>query len=239
MSSERRTWYRRRTAAGSTSPIAAVITTAPRIGWGRLRSAPGATTSSRAMVAAPTRGVSCVRAPAAMATGVRDALLLTGKPWKAPAARLAAPRAISSWLGSTTSPRRAASDCDSTVVSATVTRAIPNAPLNSSGRSSTRMSGIVSDGSPRGRTPMTWTPRPVRSNAATAAMPSPTATITPGTRGHSRRTPRITTMPASPTASAAPFALPSARPWTKSRTSNRPLVVADRPQPRAATGPDR
>jgi hypothetical protein len=66
---------------------------------------------------------------------------------------------------------------------------------------------------------MTWTPRSVRSNAITAAMPRPTATITPGIRGHQRRAPRITTMPSSPTASAAPLALPRARPWTKSRTS--------------------
>ena len=46
--------------------------------------------------AAPTRPVSCERAPAASATGVREALLLTEKPWKKPAATLAAPRATSS-----------------------------------------------------------------------------------------------------------------------------------------------
>jgi len=38
-----------------------------------------------------TTPASWVRAPAASATGVRDALLLIGKPWKNPAARLAAP----------------------------------------------------------------------------------------------------------------------------------------------------
>jgi uncharacterized alpha-E superfamily protein len=32
------------------------------------------------MASAPTTLVSCVRAPAASATGVRDELLLTGKP---------------------------------------------------------------------------------------------------------------------------------------------------------------
>ena len=42
-----------------------------------------------------------VRAPAASATGVRDELLESGKPWKSPAARFAAPSAKSSWSWST------------------------------------------------------------------------------------------------------------------------------------------
>jgi hypothetical protein len=45
--------------------------------------------------------VSWVLAPAASATGVRDELLLIGMPWKKPAARLATPRPIISWFGST------------------------------------------------------------------------------------------------------------------------------------------
>ena len=53
------------------------------------------------MQTAPTMPVSCVFAPADSATGVRDALLLIEKPWKNPAATLAAPRATSSWLAST------------------------------------------------------------------------------------------------------------------------------------------
>ena len=44
-----------------------------------------------ATVIAPTIPVNCVLAPAASATGVREELLLIGKPWKNPAARLAAP----------------------------------------------------------------------------------------------------------------------------------------------------
>jgi hypothetical protein len=107
---------------------------------------------------APTSGVSCVRAPAEMATGVRDALLLIGKPWNRPAARLAAPRATNSWLASTTSRRRVASDCDSTVVSATATKAMPNAPPNSSGWSPSRTSGKRERRQPLGRGLMTWTP---------------------------------------------------------------------------------
>ncbi|CFU04412.1 Uncharacterised protein [Bordetella pertussis] len=42
-----------------------------------------------------------MREPAASATGVREALLLTGKPWKKPVARLATPRPTISWFGST------------------------------------------------------------------------------------------------------------------------------------------
>ena len=57
---------------------------------------------------APTTPVTCVRAPAASATGVREELLLMGKPWKKPAARLAAPRPTISWFGSTAVRVRAA-----------------------------------------------------------------------------------------------------------------------------------
>ena len=60
------------------------------------------------MASAPTTPVSWVLAPAASATGVRDELLLIGKPWKKPAARLAAPRPTISWFGSTGVRRRAA-----------------------------------------------------------------------------------------------------------------------------------
>jgi hypothetical protein len=54
---------------------------------------------------------------------------------------------------------------------------------------------------------------------ATAAMPMTTATATPGTLGQKRRRTRITTMPASPTASAARFTCPLATPWAKSLSS--------------------
>ena len=61
----------------------------------------GRDSSSAAIASAPTTPVSCVFAPAASATGVRDELLLTGKPWNKPAARLAAPSPTISWFGST------------------------------------------------------------------------------------------------------------------------------------------
>ena len=168
---------------------------------------------------APTSGVSWERAPADTATGVREALLEMAKPWNRPAARLAAPRARSSWLGSTVSSRWAARDCDSTVVSATATRAMPSAPLNRAARSASSTDGRARLGSPSGRTPTTCTPSASRSKAATAAMPMITATITPGTVRQNRRRTRITTMPVSPTASAARFTCPSATPWAKSLIS--------------------
>jgi hypothetical protein len=40
----------------------------------------GATSSNKATASAPTTPVSCVLAPAASATGVREELLLIGKP---------------------------------------------------------------------------------------------------------------------------------------------------------------
>jgi len=62
------------------------------------------------MTAAPTRPVTCERAPAVSATAVRDPLVLTGNPWKKPAAMLAAPMPIISWLPRTRSPCLAAND---------------------------------------------------------------------------------------------------------------------------------
>ncbi|MNT49949.1 hypothetical protein D3C72_1868340 [compost metagenome] len=81
--------------------MADAMTTAASALVGRFFSRSGAATSSRATASAPTTPVSWVLAPAASATGVRDELLLTAKPWKNPAARLAAPRPTISWFGST------------------------------------------------------------------------------------------------------------------------------------------
>ena len=74
------------------------------------------------------REVSWVCAPAASATGVRDALLLTGIPEKSPVARFAAPSAISSrsWLDLLAAPQRR-SVRDRTLVSVAATSAIPSA----------------------------------------------------------------------------------------------------------------
>jgi hypothetical protein len=70
----------RRRSATSMRLMAAAITTAASAVLGRFCSTVGSATNSTAMKSAPTTPVSWVRAPAASATGVRDAVLLIGKP---------------------------------------------------------------------------------------------------------------------------------------------------------------
>ena len=98
--------HARRSQVTSISEITATVTTPARALVGRSRVIPGSETRITAIAAAPTTPVSCVRAPAASAAGVRDELLERGKPWNSPAAAFAAPRATSSWFWSTRSPSR-------------------------------------------------------------------------------------------------------------------------------------
>ena len=60
--------------------VAEAITTAANALMGRWRSRFGAASNSTAIASAPTTPVSWVLAPEASATGVRDELLLIGKP---------------------------------------------------------------------------------------------------------------------------------------------------------------
>ena len=78
------------------------------------------------------------REPACSATAVRDPLVLTGKPWKKPAAMFAAPMPIISWLPRTCSPRRAANADAVDMVSASATTAMANAPRRAAAHRSTR-----------------------------------------------------------------------------------------------------
>ena len=94
----RRCFHRRTVAGMSASESDAAITTAARVGWGRLRNNPGATSSSSTIVTAPTSPVTWVFAPACSATAVREPLVLTGNPWKSPAATFETPMPIISWL---------------------------------------------------------------------------------------------------------------------------------------------
>ena len=80
------------------------------------------------IAAAPTRPVTCDLRPAWAATAVRDPLVLTGKPWKSPAARLAAPIPIISPRPLTSSSLRAANDDAVEIVSVSETTAMPSAP---------------------------------------------------------------------------------------------------------------
>ena len=109
-------------------PIADAITTAASALLGSPAAEWGPHTSS-ATATAPTTPVSCVLEPAASATGVREELLLIGKPWNSPAARLAAPRPTISWFGSTWVRVLAAYVRDSTLVSANETMATAHPPI--------------------------------------------------------------------------------------------------------------
>ena len=104
------------------------MTTAASVGCGRSRSSPGAKSRSRRMAAAPTRPVTWVLAPFCAATAVRDPLVLTGNPWKKPAAMFAAPTPIISRSPSTSAPVRAANADAVEIVSVNDTSAIPSAP---------------------------------------------------------------------------------------------------------------
>ena len=154
----RRTRYSRIVAGMSASDTEAAITTAASVGWGRSWRRPGKNSRTSAIAKAPTRPVTWVFAPACSATAVRDPLVLTGNPWKRPAARFAAPMPIISFSPSISSPLRAANDDAVEIVSVSETRAIPNAPAANSPMSDSLMSGTVKGGNPWGSTPTTSTP---------------------------------------------------------------------------------
>ena len=91
----------------STSDRPAAMTTAARALAGRSARRSGSATSSTPTRSAPTTPVSWVCAPADSATGVRDALLLTGMPERNPVARFGATEGDRARdPGSTSSPRR-------------------------------------------------------------------------------------------------------------------------------------
>src|SRR5579872_4472189 len=77
----------------------------------------------------PTTDASWLFAPACSTTAVRDPLVDIAKPWRHPAARLAAPIPIISWLGSISSPRRAPKLDEVAIVSAKDTNVIPTAAI--------------------------------------------------------------------------------------------------------------
>jgi hypothetical protein len=102
----------------------------------------------RMITRAPTSPVTWVLAPDCSATAVREPLVLTGKPWKRPAARLAAPSPTISRLPSTSSPRRAAKDDEVEIVSVSATSAMPRAPAMSGTTSDQPTCGMVNEGRP-------------------------------------------------------------------------------------------
>ena len=178
------------------------------------------------MAVAPTRPVTWVWEPFCAATAVRDPLVLTGNPWKSPAARFAAPTPTISRSPSTSSPLRAENAEAVEIVSVNDTSAMPSAPATSSHRSSRGTVGTVNGGTPSGIGPTTATPRSCRSSRVTVAIASTTATSTPGNRGSARWKPRISTRLAAPTARAAPTVSPSTRPCTNPAPSSTRLSAS-------------
>ncbi|CAH0327796.1 hypothetical protein SRABI128_06471 [Microbacterium sp. Bi128] len=198
----------------SAREIDAVITTAASAGCGRFRNSPGKNTSMRRISTAPVTPVSCDFEPERSATAVRDPLVLTGKPWKRPAARFAAPIPIISWLPRISCPVRAANAVDVEIVSVKDTSAIPRAPANISPRSAKSTWGMVNGGNPRGSSPTSETPFAARSKTAVAAIAATTMTSTAGTLGSHRCRTSISTIPPMPTAAAATTVSPLATPST-------------------------
>ena len=214
--------FQRRTVPGmSASDNDAAMTTDASTGWGRFRNSPGTNSSMAAIIRAPVTPVSWLLAPARSATAVRDPLVLTGKPWNSPAARLAVPMPIISWLASTSWPVRSANADDVEIVSVSDTRVMPSAPATSNARSANPTSGRVSGGKPWGSSPTSATPSLPRSNTTTAAMAATTATSTPGTLGATLPSPRMMASPATPMAKASGTVSPSATPRTKPLSSSR------------------
>ena len=103
-----RTFQYLRSAATFVSDSAAAMTTPASADCGRSASSELRKSSSTATRPAPTTPVSWDFAPDCSATAVRELLVEMAKPWKKPAAMFAAPMPIISWLGWSSSPRRAA-----------------------------------------------------------------------------------------------------------------------------------
>ena len=151
--------FQRRTVPGmSASDNDAAMTTDASTGWGRFRNSPGTNSSMAAIIRAPITPVSWLLAPARSATAVRDPLVLTGKPWNSPAARLAVPMPIISWLASTSWPVRSANADDVEIVSVSDTSVMPSAPATSNARSANSTPGTVNGGKPWGSSPTSETP---------------------------------------------------------------------------------
>ena len=174
--------------------------------------------------------MSWVFAPAASATGVREELLLIGNPWNSPAARLAAPRPIISWFGSTWERVLAAYVRDRTLVSANATMATAQPPITTWPRSARSIHGSANDGRPCGSGPSTFTPAlSSRPSTPTATVAPTTAIRRPGIRFQGLSSRIAASVPA-PTANAVQLAWPPRIDWaicTRSRSG--PTLSIEKP----------
>ena len=125
-----RRWCHSRMVPGiSARDSEAAITTAASVGCREVAAAARERTRASARSPRPRRRRSAwVLAPDCSATAVRDPLVLTGKPWKNPAATFAAPIPIISPLPSTSCPVRAANDEAVEIVSVSATSDDPERP---------------------------------------------------------------------------------------------------------------
>ena len=146
-------------AGRSASEREAAITTAARVGWGRLRSSPGNEQEHQCDRECTHEPVSCVFAPACSATAVREPLVLTGKPWKRPAAMFAAPMPTISCVpvDLLAGPRRRTRMPSRSCRSARRARC-PPLRRAAAARSERPTSGSVSGGNPCGSVPTSDTP---------------------------------------------------------------------------------
>ena len=156
--------------------------------------------------------------------------MLTGNPWKNPAAMLAAPIPIISRSPSTSWPVRAANAEEVEIVSVSDTTAMPIAPATSSARSDIATLGSVNGGKPLGSGPTRETPWSARLKALAARIETTTATRTAGILGTSRWSTKMRTRPSRPTASAAATVSPSASPLKKPTASGmNPSASTEKP----------
>jgi hypothetical protein len=175
----------RRRAARSISPATATMTTAPRVAWGRSSNSGVRNSRVRTTTRAVVMPASWLRAPLSRLTAVWDSPPPAGKAWKQPPARLAAPRARSSWSASTRGSSGAAKARPAAIDSTNDIRAIPAAGATSS--PARLRSGAASWGRPGGMAPTRATPRSVSPVAAASRIPRATTSSGPGSDGGAQR----------------------------------------------------
>ena len=207
------------------------MTTAARAALGRLVVMPGRKTSMTATARAPMTPVSCVFEPADSATGVREPLLLIGKPCRNAVETLAAPRAMSSWSASGRCPPRPAIVRERTLVSAIETRAMAAPATMMVTISPSGNAGNANDGRPCGSGPTVATPNvSAAAVTATTMVATTTASSTPGTLGSQTLQPTMMAMAPTPMARSTGLVSPSATPWTKATVSGRsPSASVEKP----------
>ena len=142
---------------------------------------------------------------------MRELAAVTGKPPKQPAARLAAPKPISSRSGSTSVPSRAPKLRAVTMPELKATAKIAQAPRSMVSSGSPPGDGMAKLGSRVGMSPTTAMPWPRKSKAAESSTASTTTTSGPGTGKRAAFTPCSTASMAKASATEGQWMLPALR----------------------------